>query len=165
MAITLAHIAAASENDVIGADGGLPWDIPEDMKFFRDKTKGKAIIMGRKTFESVGHPLPKRLNVVVTRQEGYVAEGATVFTNIDDAVSFCKTKTKEFGEEIFIIGGGEVYKQTLDIVDTIYLTRIHKEIKGDARYPKIDKDKFELVESSARTEPVAFTFLTYKKKS
>ena len=161
--ITLAHIAAASENNVIGANGGLPWDIPEDMKFFRDKTKGKAIIMGRKTFESVGHPLPKRLNVVVTRQKNYKAEGAIVFEKISDAVDFCKTKTDEYGEEIFVIGGGEIYKQTIDIVDTIYLTRIHKKIEGDAFYPEVDSTKFKLIESSERSEPVAFTFLTYSK--
>ena len=162
--ITLAHITAASENNVVGIDGDLPWDIPEDMKFFRDTTKGKAIIMGRKTFESVGHPLPKRLNVVVTRQKDYKAEGATVFQTIEEAIEFCKTKTDDYGEEIFIIGGGEIYKQTISLVDTIYITRIHREIEGDAFYPEFDESQFDLVSSTKRTEPEAFTFLTFKRK-
>lgn len=162
--ITLAHITAASKNNVVGVNGDLPWDIPEDMKFFRDTTKGKAIIMGRKTFESVGHPLPKRLNVVVTRQKDYKAEGATVFQTIEDAIKFCKTQTDQYGEEIFIIGGGEIYKQTINIVDTIYLTRIHREIDGDAFYPEFDESQFTLIRNDKRETPEAFTFLTYKRK-
>lgn len=161
----ISHIVAAAQNDVIGVDGELPWSIPEDMKFFRDKTKGHSMVMGRKTWESLGHPLPHRLNVVVTRNKDYKAEGAHVFTDIKEAVEFCKTKTEEWGEEIFIIGGGEIYKQSLDMVDIVYLTRIHKEIKGDAKYPQLDPTQFEEVERRDREEPVPFSFLTYIRKS
>ena len=160
----LSHIVAAAENNVIGTQGELPWDIPEDMKFFRDKTKGKALIMGRKTFESVGHPLPKRLNVVITRQKDYQAEGAIVVSDIASAIEVCKAKMAEYGDEIFIIGGGEIYKQSMDIVDIIYLTRIHKEFEGDAKYPNVDSEHFMEIERRERTEPVPFTFLTYKKR-
>ena len=159
----LSHIVAASENNVIGVDGGLPWDIPEDMKFFRDKTKGHAMIMGRKTFESLPKALPKRLNVVITRQQDYSPEGAVVFSNLNEAIEFCQTKTDEWGEEVFIIGGGEIYRQSLDVVDRIYLTRIHKKIEGDTKYPELPPNRFKEVERVDRNEPVPFSFLTFEK--
>ena len=161
--ISFSHIVAASENNVIGCDGGLPWDIPEDMKFFRTKTKGKIIIMGRKTFESVGHPLPKRLNLVVTRQDDYKAEGAEVFKSLEDAMEYAKTRVNEYDPEIFVIGGGEIYKQSLNKMDTVYLTRINKTIEGDAYYPEINESEFKLADKQDRSEPVSFSFLTYKK--
>jgi dihydrofolate reductase len=162
----LSHIVAVSENDVIGVNNDLPWDIPEDMKFFRDKTKGKAMIMGRKTFESVGHPLPHRLSVIVTRQKDYKSPGpgAVIQPDIKSAIEYCKGQVSKYGEEIFIIGGGEIFKDTMDIVDVIYLTRIHKEFKGDIKYPKVDPKKFALIEQRDRSEPVPFSFLTYSRK-
>ena len=160
----LSHIVAASENDVIGVNNDLPWDIPEDMKFFREKTKGKALIMGRKTFESVGHPLPKRLNVVVTRQKDYNPEGAVVVSSVDEAIKLCESKISEYGDEIFIIGGGQIFRDTIDMVDIIYLTRIHKEFDGDIKYPNVNPLYFEQIERRDRDEPVPFSFLTYKRK-
>jgi dihydrofolate reductase len=162
----LSHIVAVSKNNVIGSKSDLPWEIPEDMKFFRDKTKGKMLIMGRKTFESVGHPLPKRLNVVVTRQPGYThpAENVVVVQSIDEAVEYCRHRTTEYGEEVFIIGGGEIYKETLAIADIIYLTRIHQDFSGDTFYPKLNPVDFELIESRDRTEPIAFTFQTFVRR-
>ena len=164
----LSHIVAAAANDVIGVNNDLPWDIPEDMKFFRDKTKGHALIMGRKTFESVGHPLPHRLSVVVTRQEGYKpakpSEQIVIRPNVLAGVEYCKGQVSKYGEEIFIIGGGEIFKETMNIVDVIYLTRIHKDFAGDIKYPKIDERVFDLVEQRDRTEPVPFSFLTYTRK-
>ena len=164
--MTLSHIVAVAENDVIGANNTLPWSLPEDMKFFRDKTKGKALIMGRKTFESVGHPLPQRLNVVVTRQAGYAPSGENVVVKPDlkSAIAYCRTQVSKYGEEIFIIGGGEIFKESMDIVDVLYLTRIHKEFEGDILYPKVDARKFDLVEQRDRQDPVPFSFLTYFRK-
>jgi dihydrofolate reductase len=163
--MTLSHIVAVSQNDVIGVNNDLPWDIPEDMKFFRDKTKGKALIMGRKTFESVGHPLPNRLSVVVTRQKNYKsAPGVVIQPDIQSAIEYCKGQVSKYGDEIFIIGGGEIFKETMDIVDVIYLTRIHKEFAGDIKYPKIDAKKFELIEQRDREDPVPFSFLTYARR-
>ncbi|MCB0394744.1 MAG: dihydrofolate reductase, partial [Bdellovibrionales bacterium] len=106
----LSHIAAVGKNRAIGTSGDLPWHIPEDLKYFKSKTKGHIILMGRKTFESLGvhKPLPNRLNVVVTRDNKYTAEGAFVFTDLELAIQFCESKTSEWPEEIFICGGGEI---------------------------------------------------------
>lgn len=163
----LSHIVAASENDVIGVNNDLPWDIPEDMKFFRDKTKGRALIMGRKTFTSVGHPLAQRLNVVVTRQSDFKVPdvpNVVVQPDVPSAIAFCRTQVSKYGEEIFIIGGGEIFKQTMNLVDVIYLTRIHKQYEGDIKYPAIDKRVFDLVERRDRETPVPFSFLTYNRR-
>jgi dihydrofolate reductase len=164
--MTLSHIVAVSKNDVIGVNNTLPWDIPEDMQFFRDKTKGRALIMGRKTFESVGHPLPKRLNIVITRQKDYKSEAANVVVvpNLKAAIETAQGQVSKYGDEIFIIGGGEIFKESMDLVDVIYLTRIHKDFAGDIKYPKIDEKKFSLVEQRDRTEPVPFSFLTYSRR-
>jgi len=164
--ITLSHIVAVSANDVIGVNNDLPWDIPEDMKFFRDKTRDHALIMGRKTYESVGHPLPHRLNVVVTRQADYDAKspGVIVKPDLKSAIDHCAAQTSKYGEEIFIIGGGEIFKESMDLVNVIYLTRIHQDFAGDILYPKIDPRKFALVEQRDRTEPVPFSFLTYTRR-
>ena len=165
--MTSSHIVAVACNDVIGANNTLPWDIPEDMKFFRDKTKGKALIMGRKTFESVGHPLPHRLSVVITRQPNYQSPAPNVVIKADlrSAIEYCRTQVSTYGDEIFIIGGGEIFAESMPLVDVIYLTRIHQDFPGDIKYPKVDLNKFELVERRDRETPVPFSFLTYVRKS
>lgn len=164
--MTIAHILAVSSNDVIGVNNELPWDIPEDMKFFRDKTKGKALIMGRKTFESVGHPLPHRLNVVVTRQKNFKADAPNVVVqpDLDSAIDYCRTKTSLYGDEIFIIGGGEIFRESMNLVDVIYLTRIHQPFAGDIKYPQVDPNKFELVEQRDREAPVPFSFQVFTRR-
>ena len=161
----VSHIVAVAENDVIGVEGHLPWDLPEDMKFFKEKTKGHSMIMGRKTYESIGKPLPKRLNIIVTRQPNYIVEGAIVVKSIEEGLNACKEHLNEYGEEVFIIGGGEIYRQSMDIADILYVTRIHKSIEGDAKYPKVDMKSFEEIERRERTDPVPFSFLTYKRRS
>nr|AIA17026.1 Dihydrofolate reductase [uncultured bacterium] len=162
----LSHIVAVAQNDVIGAKNALPWNIPEDMKFFREKTKGKALIMGRKTFESVGHPLPHRLNVVVTRQKDFASDAPNVVVKPDlaSAIEYCRGQTSKYGDEIFIIGGGEIFKESMSLVDVIYLTRIHRDFDGDIFYPQLPSDQFELIEQRDRTEPVPFSFLTYMRR-
>lgn len=166
----IAHIVAAADNGVIGREGELPWHIPEDMKFFRERTRGRALIMGRKTFESIEHPLPNRMNVVITRQKDYKAKTSDapnspvqVVGTIEEALEFCKKIAHKYGDEIFIIGGGEIYAQSMKFVDTIYLTRIHKSYDGDAKYPDPDLKEFKLVEQLDRHDPVPFSFLTYKR--
>jgi dihydrofolate reductase len=136
------------------------------MKFFRDKTRGKALIMGRKTFESVGHPLPQRLNVVITRQPDYKppAENVVIQSDLESAIAYCRTQVSKYGDEVFIIGGGEIFKQSMPLVDVIYLTRIHKDFAGDVLYPKVESRDFDLVERRDRDEPVPFSFLTYARK-
>lgn len=164
--MSLSHIVAVSENDVIGVNNDLPWDIPEDMQFFKDKTKGRAIIMGRKTYESVGHPLPNRLSIVITRQKDYKIEHKNVIVvpDLKSAIAEAEKHVSKYGDEIFIIGGGEIFKESIDMVDIIYLTRIHKSFEGDIKYPKVDPNKFQLIEQRDRTEPVPFSFLTYSRK-
>jgi dihydrofolate reductase len=167
----IAHIVAAAKNGVIGREGDLPWSIPEDMKWFRDRTKGHALIMGRKTFEAVEHPLPHRLNVVVTRQKNYIPNDGKkapnapvhVVTTIEEGIAYCRERASQYGNEIFIIGGGEIYHQSVKHVDTIYLTRIHRDYPGDATYPNPDLTQFKLVEQIDRHDPEPFSFLTYKR--
>lgn len=162
----LSHIVAASKNNVIGIDGDLPWNIPEDLKFFKDKTSGRIMIMGRKTFESLpgGKPLPNRLHIVVTRNEAYTHDGVIVVKDIDSAIIEAAKHTDKYGDEVFVIGGGQIYKQSIEKMDRIYLTRIHQEIEGDTYYPEVPS-QFKLSEKSSRQEPIEFDFLTYTKDS
>jgi dihydrofolate reductase len=161
----LSHIAAISKNLAIGANGDLPWHIPEDLKYFKDKTRGHIILMGRKSFDSLGihKPLPKRLNVVVTRDKNFQHEGAVVFHDVPSAIAFCETQIGEWPEEIFICGGAEIYTQTLPIVDRLYLTHIDAEVKGDAFYPSWDKTKFKLVSSDPREGNPSYKFNVYER--
>ena len=198
MKLIYSHICAAAENNTIGLQGKLPWNIPEDLQFFKEKTLEKALIMGRKTFESLGRPLPNRLNVVITRQKqvplkadlttyipiwtggishvmGGTADPLTamkkslsvVFApSIKSAMDFCSRVEiqQQYGEEIFIIGGGEIYKQTLPLIHRIYLTRIHRKYKGDAFYPEIPKNEFQEMDRKDREGDPSYSFITYEKK-
>ncbi len=167
----VAHIVAASENNVIGVDGELPWSIPEDMKWFRERTKNRVLIMGRKTFESVGHPLPHRLNIVVTRQTDYGAKLSNipdhspvkVVGNLSEAMQVARDMAPQYNDEIFIIGGGEIYKQSLDLTDTVFLTRVHKKIEGDAYYPEVPKNQFKETEVRHFDGEPNFSIITYKR--
>lgn len=142
----LSHIVAASENNVIGVDKELPWRLPNDFKYFKNKTWGMPIIMGRKTFESMKKDLPGRINFVLTHRDDWHAENATVVKDLDSAIS----KAKECGtQEIFIIGGGEIFRQSMDKINRIYLTRVHTEIEGDTTYPEIDKNIWKLSKSTS----------------
>ena len=164
----LSHITAVSANNVIGRNNQLPWNIPEDLKFFQNKTKGHTLIMGRKTFESLGKPLPYRINIVVSKNKNFKDSMKSrnqvfVFSDLDSAVKYAQEQTQ--GPEIFIIGGGEIYRQSLSKVQKIYLTRIHQEYQGDAFYPEIPEDQFQLTERRDRPGPPPFSFLTYTRKS
>ena len=123
-------IVAAAENDVIGRQGRLPWRLSDDLRRFRALTLGKPVVMGRKTWESIGRPLPGRRNIVITRRAGYVAEGADVVDSSDAAVAAAGDAA-----EIMIIGGSEIYAVFLPSTDRIYLTRVHAELDGDAFFP------------------------------
>lgn len=161
MDMIVSHIVAAAENQVIGHKGELPWHIPEDLKFFREKTKGHIIIMGRKTWESLPKPLPQRFHIVITRQAGYQAPGAHVVANLDEALALSRKHLAEWNPEVFIVGGGEIYRESLSRTDVIYLTRVHQDVDGDATYPAIPESDFVEVE---RREGPGCTFLTYSRK-
>jgi dihydrofolate reductase len=133
-------IVAMSANNVIGADGGLPWRIPEDLRRFKAVTMGKPMIMGRTTYESIGRALPGRRSIVLTRQADFEAEGCEVVPTIDAAM-----KAAGDAGEIMIVGGGEIYRQFLPMADRIYLTRVQAEFEGDTRFPEIDLDGWDVI--------------------
>jgi dihydrofolate reductase len=128
-------IVAASENHVIGRDGDLPWRLSDDLKRFKAVTMGKPIVMGRKTWESIGRPLPGRQNIIVTRQPGYQADGAVVVGGSEEAVAAARG-----ADEIMVIGGSEIYALFLPVADRVYLTRVHAEVQGDASFAELGDD-------------------------
>ena len=157
-------IAAVSENNALGKDNQLLWHLPEDFKRFKNLTSGHSIIMGRKTFESFPKPLPNRTHIIITRQNDYQApEGCIVVSSLEKAMELCPAN-----EEAFVIGGGEIYQQALNIVDKIDVTRVHTTLEADTFFPAIDTTKWELVfeEFHPKDEKhdYDFTFLTYLKK-
>src|SRR3990167_8748686 len=161
-------IAAASENNVIGDHGKIPWNIPEDMRHFRTLTTGKPVIMGRKTYESIGHPLPKRPNIVVTRQKGYMAGGCHVVASLDEALQIARLPDGQAdcknAEEVFVIGGGEIYREALEQAERIYLTRVHATVPGDAYFPEFHPERWNAVSEERHEGNPAYTFLMYEKK-
>lgn len=155
-------VVAAARNNVIGKGNALPWDLPNDLKHFREVTAGHTVIMGRKTFESIGRPLPKRRNIVITRQEGYQPEGVEVVDSLDAAVAAVPPS-----DEVFVIGGGEIFKQALPIADRVYLTRVEADIEGDAFFPELEPKEWR---ETSRQEGIvdeknalAHTFLTFDR--
>ena len=130
-------IAALAENRVIGINNTLPWRLPNDLKHFRRLTTGHAIILGRKNYESIGKPLPERRNVVITRQSGYEAPGCLVAHSLDEAL-----KMADDDAEVFVIGGAEIYQQTLARADRLYLTLVHAEVQGDTFFPEFDRNEW-----------------------
>ncbi len=157
-------VVAASENNVIGIKGELPWHLPEDLKFFKQKTQFKPVLMGRKTFESLGRALPNRLNIVLSGGEPQLPEGVLLFHSIDEAV---KTLEERKVEEVCIIGGGQIFEQAMNIADTIYITRVHTTIEaGDAFFPEIDHTHWKLVWEEAHEaddkHKYAYTFQQYE---
>jgi len=125
-------IVAVSKNGVIGVDNKLPWNLPEDLKRFKELTTGNVVIMGRKTYESIGKPLPNRINIVVTRDKNFFVPGVLSANSLDSAL------LKAGGnKDIFIIGGGEIYKQSMGFVDKLYITEVDMEVEGDTTFPTI----------------------------
>ena len=159
----LTIIAAVSINNIIGNKNKLIWKLSNDLKRFRNLTTNHSVIMGRKTFESLPNPLPDRDNIVITRDTNYSKPNIQVCSSIEDAINLTKTDTQPF-----IIGGGEIYTQTINIVDRIELTRVHEEFDGDAYFPEIPLDIFELINeenyNSDLENEFDYSYLTYKKR-
>lgn len=143
----ISHIVAMSNNRVIGVDNDLPWRLPNDLKFFKRTTLNKTILMGRKTFDSIGKPLPKRRNIVLTRQNDLKIEGCEVVTSIEQAYALCRDEA-----ELMIIGGANLYEQTLEDVGRIYLTLVDCDIDGDAFYAEINLNNWHLIHSEKHTK-------------
>lgn len=127
-------IVAKSENNIIGNDNQLIWHLPNDLKHFKQLTSGHPIIMGRKTYESLGKPLPNRTNIVITRNKDWNPEGVLVMNSLHEAIE----KSKEIDEEVYIIGGGNIYEQAMDWADAVEVTEVHQEFEGDTKFPEID---------------------------
>ncbi|MBI5728924.1 MAG: dihydrofolate reductase [Candidatus Magasanikbacteria bacterium] len=156
--MSLSLIAAVAENNCIGKGGALPWHMPEDLKHFKELTAGKPVLMGRKTWESLPpkfRPLPERTNIVITRQSGLsVPPGVETYSTIADTV------IEHPDEEIMVIGGGQIYEQTIPLADTLYITEVHRAVDGDAFFPTIDR---AIWKETAREDHEEFSFVTYKK--
>ena len=164
--VVLCHIVAASENNVIGAGGDMPWHLPNDFKYFKNKTWGLPVIMGRKSYEALKKSLPGRINIVVTKRTDFKPKHVFVLNNIQDAIA--KAKESD-AKEIFIIGGGEIFKQTIDLVSRIYLTRVHAVIEGDTFYPEINKNIWKLVSEQSfpadENNNYSYTFEVWEKNT
>lgn len=137
----IALIVAMASNRAIGLGGQMPWHLSADLKKFKQITMGSPILMGRKTYESIGRPLPGRTNIVISRNPSYKQPGCLVFNDLDKALASCAD-----AEQAFIIGGADLYQSTLPIADTIYLTQIHSEFPGDTFFPGIDATQWQEVE-------------------
>ena len=140
--MTISFVVAAATNNVIGKDGKMPWHLPNDMRHFKNVTWGMPVIMGRKTFDSLGKALPGRKNIVITRQTGWTAPNTVVVKNIEDALFVAKETD---AKEAMIIGGGEIYKSLFDKASKIYITRVHADPEGDTLFPSIDPQQWYLV--------------------
>ena len=157
----LSIIVAVSQNNVIGRENRLPWHIPEDFAWFKRHTSGHPVLMGRKTFESIGKPLPDRKNVVITRNREFTAHGVFVFHSLHDALHSLQA---EGHSEIFIIGGHQVFRDTIDMVDRIYLTRVLRDYDGDVYMPAIPEGDFSVVFEEKHTGEIPFIFMIYERK-
>ena len=135
-------IVAMDEGRVIGNDGGIPWHLPADLKFFKSVTMGKPIIMGRSTYESIGRPLPGRTNIIITRNKEFQADGCRLTFSVDEALDIARA---EDAEEAMIIGGGVIFEQTLDRTDRLYLTQIGAHLIGDTQFPVIKTEEWQEV--------------------
>jgi dihydrofolate reductase len=136
-------IVAMAENRVIGRNNQLPWYLPEDLRYFKRVTMGKPVVMGRKTFESIGKPLPGRTNIVVSRNPDFHAEGVRVVKDLMMARAVCESFAIVEGiEEVMVIGGAQIYEQALPMADRLYLTEVHAEVAGDALFPEFDRSQW-----------------------
>ena len=162
----ISAIVAVANNGVIGKDNEIPWYLPADLKFFKKKTLGHAVIMGRKCYESIGRPLPKRTNIIITRNPFYVADNCIVVHSLNDAIQFAK----ETGEtEAFIIGGAQIYAMSRPLWDELYLTTVDLETKGDTFFEPLDEQLWEEVWSEPHQPDEknihCYTFKRFIRKS
>ncbi len=158
----LSLVVAMDQNRVIGINGGLPWHLSSDLKYFRDITMGKPIIMGRKTYESIGRPLPGRRNIVVTRNTDFEAPGCDVVTSLETALELVKDVP-----EVMMVGGASLYIDTLPLADHIYMTEVHAEVEGDTWFPEIDLDEWHEVSrlrfSADEKNEYDYSFVVYER--
>ena len=165
---TLSMIVATAENNIIGKDNDMPWHLPADLAYFKKVTLGKPIIMGRKTYESIGRPLPGRRNIVISRNEDFKAEGIDSVTSIEQALALVDgSNGSEAVEEIMVIGGGAIYKHCLSAANRLYITHIKANIDGDTTFPDYDDGRWEKITSKVRPSdeknPYSLDFCIYER--
>ncbi|WP_434679111.1 dihydrofolate reductase [Pseudomonas sp. R1-18] len=167
--LPLSLIAALGENRVIGVDNSMPWHLPGDFKYFKATTLGKPIIMGRKTWDSLGRPLPGRLNLVVSRQDGLQLEGAEVFSSLEAARERAEQWAREQSvDEVMLIGGAQLYTQAMPQADRLYLTRVALSPEGDAWFPEFDTAQWKLISSlknPAVEDKPAYAFEVWERQA
>jgi dihydrofolate reductase len=160
----ISFVWAMDQNRVIGNGGQLPWHLPEDLKFFKKVTMGHPVAMGRKTHESIGRLLPGRENIVITRNQDFDCEGCTVIRSIADFKSYCQG----LEQEVFVIGGAEIFRELLPVVDKLYVTMIYHKFEGDTFFPEISLSNFKPIfqEKGIRNDqnPYDYEFFIYEKK-
>ncbi|WP_019601301.1 type 3 dihydrofolate reductase [Teredinibacter turnerae] len=167
--ISVALVVGVAANGVIGRDNGLPWRLPKDLAYFKRVTMGHPIVMGRKTFDSIGRPLPGRTNIVVTRNPTWQAEGVDVCHSLEDALVLARdVATQTQVKQIMVIGGAEFYRQMLPQADRLYLTEVHADVVGDAYFPEFDRSRWQQL-SAERHEadsgnPYAYSFLVLERR-
>ncbi|MFC4322762.1 dihydrofolate reductase [Litchfieldia salsa] len=156
-------LVAMDKNKLIGKDNDLPWRLPADLAYFKNLTMGHPIVMGRKTYESIGRPLPGRENIIITRNLSYAVEGCEVINSTEEIIELSKTK-----KEIFVIGGSEIFKEILPFVDKLYITEIEEEFEGDTFFPNFNLENWDLKtrEKGIKDEknPYEYYFCLYEKK-
>lgn len=163
--MTLSLLVAADENNVIGKDNKLPWHLPNDLRYFKNQTWGMPILMGRKTFESIGKPLPGRKTIMITRNQDVQIPGVDVVHSVESAIE----KAESYGvKEIFVIGGAEIFRSAFPQAQKIYLTRIHHRFDGDVFFPELAADEWKLVQehfcSTDDKNPYSHTFQVWQRK-
>ena len=161
----ISQIAAMSENRVIARNGKLPWHLPADLKYFKNVTWGHHVLMGRKNYEAEGKILKGRTNIIITRQQTYTVKNAFVFSTIREGIKFAENRGES---ELFIIGGSQIYYETLPQANKIYLTIIHREFEGDTFFPKLDKEEWEMKSKREylcdQDNPCDHTYYVFQKK-
>lgn len=151
-------IVAVAKNNVIGRDGTLPWHLPSDLKHFKKTTMGYPLIMGRKTYESIGRPLPGRDNVVLTRNKELELPGCIVVHTMEEAIDHCRN-----AEKVFIIGGADIFRLAMPLTDTIIFTALERDVEGDVYLDPIDTDTFEIVDRKACDEEEPYQIIRYER--
>ena len=157
-------IVAVAQNNIIGKDNDIPWYLPADLQYFKKTTLGHTVIMGRSCYSSIGRPLPKRTNIIITRDPFFISSHCLIARSIPEALSMAHSKG---GSEVFIIGGGQIYEQSTDLWDKLYLTEVDIKVDGDIFFPEIDFKKWKLVSSERLEKDVKneynYTFKIFEK--
>ena len=167
--VALAVIVAVADNGVIGRNNSLPWHLPEDLRYFKRVTLGKPVVMGRKTFESIGRPLPGRANIVITRSHEWSVDGVSVVNSLDDALRLAADIAALDGaDELMVIGGAEIYTNAIPLAQRLYLTQVHADVEGDAWLPEIDWSRWREVSrerfAASEDNPFDYSFVVFERK-